>query len=102
MSFQKELQRYMNDLQEFDLEAFFHDETFLEMLEYRTFLEKNIENLSSEEQKELYYLDEIVVSYFHLYSNKSLEGYAQLGFIILEKIAKIAQIYVSQYTDVAA
>jgi len=102
MSFQKELQQYMNDLQEFDLEAFFHDETFLDMLAYRTTLEKNIHYLSSEEQQELFYLDEIVVSYFHLYSNKSLEGYSQLSFKILEKIAKISQSYISYYTDVAA
>ena len=28
MNFQKMLDRYMSDLQEFDLEVFFHDDTF--------------------------------------------------------------------------
>ena len=102
MNFQKELQQYMNDLQEFDLEAFFHDETFLDMLAYRTKIEKNIEKLTFEEQKELFYLDEIVLSYFHLYSSRPLEGYAKLSFKLLEKIAKISQKYVSNYADIAA
>ena len=102
MNFQKELQRYMNDLQEFDLEVFFHDETFLDMLEYRSKIEKNIKKLSLEEQKELFYLDEIVLSYFHLYGNKSLKGYAKLSFKLLEKIAQISQKYVSEYSDMAA
>jgi hypothetical protein len=102
MNFQKELQRYMSDLQEFDLEVFFHDETFLDMLAYRRSMEKNIKKLTIEEQKELFYLDEIVLSYFHLYSNKTLERYGQLSFKLLEKVAKIAQKYVSEHSDIAA
>ena len=80
MSFQKLLDRYMNDLQEFDLETFFHDDTFVDMLEYRKFLEENTKQLNTKEAQELLYLDEIVVSYYNLYKSRDLTGYQKFSF----------------------
>ena len=102
MSFQKELERYMNDLQEFDLEVFFHDDTFVDMLEYRKFLEKNVKKLNAQEAQELLYLDNIVLSYYNLYKNRELVGYQKLSFKVLEQIAEIAKRYVDSYIDMVA
>ena len=102
MSFQKELERYMNDLQEFDLEVFFHDDTFVDMLEYREFLEKNVKKLNAQEAQELLYLDNIVLSYYNLYKNRELVGYQKLSFKVLEQIAEIAKRYVDSYIDMVA
>ncbi len=102
MSFQKELERYMSDLQEFDLEVFFHDDTFVDMLEYRELLEKNIKNLTANEAQELLYLDNIVLSYYNLYKNRKLVGYQKLSFKVLEQIAEIAKRYVDSYMDMVA
>jgi len=102
MNFQKMLDRYMSDLQEFDLEVFFHDDTFVDMLEYREFLEENIEQLNAKEAEELLYLDGIVVSYFNLYKNRELIGYQKLSFKVLEKIAVISQKYIDFYMDMVA
>ena len=92
----------MSDLQEFDLENYFHDDTFVNMLEYRERLENHHEEMSQEEQKELYYLDEIVISYANLYANRNLQSYEKLAFKVLEKIATIAKAYVSTHEDIAA
>ena len=102
MSFQKELERYMSDLQEFDLEVFFHDDTFVDMLEYRELLEKNIKNLTANEAQELLYLDNIVLSYYNLYKNRKLVGYQKLSFKVLEQIAEIAKRYIDSYMDMVA
>jgi len=99
MSFQKELNRYMNDLQEFDLEIFFHDDTFIDMLDYRKFLEENIEKLTPKEAEELLYLDQIVVSYYNLFKNKKLVGYKRLSFKILKQIREISQKYIDNYIE---
>jgi len=102
MNFQRELNRYISDLQEFDLEVFFHDDTFIDMLEYREFLEKNIEKLTAQEARELLYLDQIVVSYYNLYKYKKLVGYKRLSFKVLEKIEKISRKYIDGYMDEVA
>ena len=102
MSFQKELERYMSDLQEFDLEVFFHDDTFVDMLEYRELLEKNVKNLTANEAQELLYLDNIVLSYYNLYKNRKLVGYQKLSFKVLEQIAEIAKRYIDSYMDMVA
>ena len=102
MNFQKELNRYINDLQEFDLEVFFHDDTFINMLEYRKFLEENSKKLTVQEAEELLYLDQIVVSYYNLYKNKKLIGYKRLSFKILGKIEEISQKYIDDYMDKVA
>ncbi len=102
MNYQKLLNRYMRDLQEFDLEIFFHDDTFIDMLDYRKILNKDIDNLTNEEQRELYYLDEIIVSYYNLYKNKELIGYKNLSFGVLSKIAVISKEYTDQYQNYAA
>ena len=102
MSFQKMLTRYMSDLQEFDLEVFFHDDTFIDMLEYRKYLEEHVEQLDATEAEELLYLDGIVVSYFNLYKNRELRGYQKFSFQVLEKIAVISQKYIDSYIDMVA
>lgn len=102
MRFQNELNRYMNDLQTFDLDVFFHDDTFVEMLAYRQYLAKNSDTMSFEERRELFYLDEIVLSYYNLYKNRSLKGYEALSFKVLEKIARICKKYTESYQDMAA
>jgi hypothetical protein len=102
MGFQKELKRYMNDLQTFDLDTFFHDDTFVDMLEYRKYLENNIQYMTPKERQELFYLDEIVLSYYYLYSNRVLTGYAQLSFKLLKEVAMISKIYVEVYEDSVA
>ena len=102
VNFQKLLNRYMRELQEFDLELFFHDDTFIEMLHYRELLDKNIDKLNADEQRDLYYLDEIVISYFNLYKNKKLTGYTALSFEVLSKIALISKEYSDKYHETAA
>ena len=92
----------MSDLQEFDLEVFFHDDTFVDMLEYRELLEKNVKNLTANEAQELLYLDNIVLSYYNLYKNRKLVGYQKLSFKVLEQIAEIAKRYVDSYMDMVA
>jgi hypothetical protein len=89
----------MNDLQEFDLETFFHDDTFVDMLEYRKFLEENAKQLNTKEAQELLYLDEIVVSY---YKSRDLTGYQKFSFKVLEQIATISQRYIDLYIDMVA
>lgn len=92
----------MSDLQEFDLEVFFHDDTFVEMLMYRKSLEENLDQLRANEAQELLYLDGIVVSYYKLYSNRALEGYEKFSFKVLGEIAKISQNYIDSYVDMVA
>jgi hypothetical protein len=92
----------MNDLQEFDLETFFHDDTFVDMFEYRKFLEENAKQLNTKEAQELLYLDEIVVSYYNLYKSRDLTGYQKFSFKVLEQIATISQRYIDLYIDMVA
>ena len=72
------------------------------MLEYREFLEKNIEKLNAKEAQELLYLDGIVVSYYNLYKSRELMGYPKLSFKILEQIAEISKKYIDSYMDMVA
>jgi hypothetical protein len=92
----------MSDLQEFDLEVFFHDDTFVDMLEYRKKLEESLEQLTAKETQALLYLDGIVVSYCNLYKNRKLIGYEKLSFKVLEEISKISQNYIDSYIDMVA
>jgi len=93
MNFKARLERLQKNLENFDLEIFFHDDTFFEMLEDRELLEKNIKLLNSEELDMLYNIDRIIDSYYNIYKNKNLTGYSKMSFEILENIDKISSSY---------
>jgi hypothetical protein len=93
MNFKTRLERLQKNLENFDLEIFFHDDTFFEMLEDRELLEKNIKLLNSEELDMLYNIDRIIDSYYNIYKNKNLTGYSKMSFEILENIDKISSSY---------
>lgn len=91
MSFKKELQRLIKNLESFDLEVFFHDDTFLEILQDREILADRFEELSEKEKGDLYAIDEIINGYYRIYSQKQLSGYARMSFELLEKTNAISE-----------
>jgi len=93
MNLDRRLDRLQNNLENFDLEAFFHDETFFKILEDREVLEDNIHNLSREQSNRLYNIDRIIDSYYNIYKNKKLKGYARLSFKLLSDVDKISSSY---------
>lgn len=90
MNLQERLTRLQNNLENFDLESFFHDETFFDILEDRENLEKNLKDLSAHQLNELFYIDRIIDSYYNIYKTKELKGYAKLSFDLMKDIEKIA------------
>jgi hypothetical protein len=81
----------MISLENFDLEEFFHDDTFIDMLDIRKKMDENYKNLSDEEKKLLFYFDEIINGYTNIYARKELDGYAKMSFDILQKINNISE-----------
>ena len=96
MSLEKQLNRLQKNLENFDLESFFHDETFFEILEDREFLAKNTEHLTQVESKKLYNLDRIIDSYYSIYKDVDLKGYAKISFKLLEDVDKIASSHLKE------
>ena len=98
MNLDKQLNRLQKNLENFDLEAFFHDETFFEILDDRKALEKNRECLTVEQSDRLHNIDRIIDSYYNIYKNQKLEGYSRLSFKLLSDVEKIS----SAHLQVAA
>ena len=90
MNLDKQLNRLQKNLENFDLEAFFHDETFFQILDDRKMLDENAEHLTVEQSNRLYNIDRIIDSYFNIYKNKKLDGYARLSFKLLGDVEKIS------------
>jgi len=90
MTLQDRLNRLQTNLESFDLEAFFHDDTFLEISDDREYIQENLNSLSFKQKEALYFIDEIIWSYYNLYKDRELTGYAKLSFSILSEIAKIS------------
>ena len=93
MNLDKRLSRLQRNLENFDLEVFFHDETFFKILEDRKILEENINDLNSEQSDRLYNIDRIIDSYYNIYKNQKLKGYARLSFKLLGDVEKISSSY---------
>ena len=98
MNLDKQLNRLQKNLENFDLEAFFHDETFFQIIEDRKLLDENTKHLSTVQSKRLYNIDRIIDSYYNIYKNEKLSGYARLSFKLLGDVEKI----VSSHLQVAA
>lgn len=101
MNFNKELEKLTTSLEDFDLEVFFHDDTFLDILDNRKLLEQNYDKLSEDEKKQLFYIDEIINGYTNIYARKELSGYAKLSFQTLKKINAISAKRLNQTRMVA-
>jgi hypothetical protein len=101
MNFQDRLKRLQTNLQFFDLESFFHDETFFDILEDRKALEENISVLTFSDREKLFYIDNIVNSYYNLYKNEKLDGYAMMSFKLLEKVEEISKKSIEDYIKAA-
>ncbi len=99
MTLKERLERLLINLENFDLVAFFHDDTFFQILEDRQELEKNYDKLSQEERKKLQNIDRIIDSYYNIYKNEKLDGYAKYSFKLLEEADKVAS---QHLTDIAA
>jgi hypothetical protein len=89
MNLDKQLNRLQNNLENFDLEVFFHDETFFEILEDRQKIEDNLEHLTKKQENKLHYIDNIIDSYYNLYKTKELKGYEKLSFKLLQDVDNI-------------
>ncbi|MFA6144549.1 MAG: hypothetical protein WCW84_00855 [Sulfurimonas sp.] len=101
MNFQDRLNRLQTNLQFFDLESFFHDETFFDILEDRKILEENIKDLTFGEREKLFYIDNIINSYYNLYKDEKLEGYAMMSFKLLSEVEYISKKSIENYTKAA-
>ena len=89
MNLEKQLTRLQNNLENFDLEVFFHDETFFDILDDRKLIEENLHELTIKEEQKLHYIDKIIDSYYNLYKTKDLKGYAKLSFKLLQDLDNI-------------
>ena len=96
MNLEKQLDRLQKNLENFDLESFFHDETFFEILEDREFLEKHAEHLTQKESRRLHNIDRIIDSYYNIYKDKKLEGYAKMSFKLLSDVEKISSSHLEE------
>ncbi|MCK9372670.1 MAG: hypothetical protein M0P91_05690 [Sulfuricurvum sp.] len=101
MSSQDRLNRLQTNLRFFDLESFFHDETFFDILEDRKMLEESKEGLTFAEREKLFYIDNIINSYYNLYKDENLDGYAAMSFKLLEKVEDISKKSIESYTKAA-
>jgi len=101
MTFQDRLNRLQTNLRFFDLESFFHDETFFDILEDRKILEEDIKDLTFSEREKLFYIDNIINSYYNLYKDEKLDGYAALSFKLLSEVENISKQSIESYTKVA-
>ncbi len=90
MNLSKRLARLQQNLENFDLESFFHDETFFEILEDREYLANNANKLSVMQANNLYNIDRIIDSYYNIYKNKNLSAYAKMSFELLKNVEKIS------------
>ena len=90
MNLEKQLNRLQNNLENFDLETFFHDDTFFEILDDRKFIEEHLDELTNEQDRRLYNIDRIIDSYYNIYKNKKLDGYAVMSFKLLSDVEKIS------------
>ena len=90
MNLEIQLQRLQKNLEIFDLEAFYHDETFFDILEDRKIIDENYSDLTKEQRIRLDYLDKIIDSYYHIYKQKDLKGYEKLSFKLLSDVEKIS------------
>lgn len=101
MNFQDKLTRLQTNLQFFDLEAFFHDDTFFDILEDRKMLEANIKELTFSEREKLFYIDNIINSYYNLYKDEKLDGYAKMSFKLLQEVESISKKSIEDYIKAA-
>lgn len=90
MSFKKQLEELIANLEGFELEIAFQDDTIIDILELREEIESGYDKLNKDEKEQLFYIDEIINGYANIYQRRELSGYEKLAFKTLQKINVIS------------